>query len=219
MGSWRNQTLSSLIDLLDDKFGFTCYWPGIHNSIWRITGCWLDHYDLHFWSNVACVNRNSKEGKGVAEQMEAMFYETLDKGDEYSMTWENRKKHRLWRQGKEYVEQRQGTNNNDSYHSVGQRSSNNVQDNERQFMITSKQLVDHHQSLSSPSAQTILNQHLPTPYQKIQYYKSLQRNIMFPESSESSSLTIIRYVHRVFGGLLARESGGDSLIHQTQKQK
>lgn len=107
MGSWRNQTLSSLIDLLNDEFGFTCYWPGIHNSIWRITGCWLDHYNLHFWSNVACVNRNAKEVKGIAEQMETMFYETLDKGDEYLMTWENRKKHRRWRQGKEYVEQSQ----------------------------------------------------------------------------------------------------------------
>jgi len=92
-------------------------------------------------------------------------------------------------------------------------------------MITSKQLVEHHQSHtslnsnSSPhhhsttqTALSILNIHLPTPSQKIQYYKLLQNNInylpMFPESNESNSLIIIRYVNRVFGDVLGREVNG-----------
>jgi len=115
-----------------------------------------------------------------------------------------------------------------SYHSGSQHSSNSAQDDERQFMLTSKQLVEHHQSHtslnsnSSPhhhsttqTAQTILNIHLPTPYQKIQYYKLLQNNInylpMFPESNESNSLIIIRYVNRVFGDVLGREVNGGGI--------
>ena len=42
--------------------------------------------------------------KSIAEQMEQMFLETLEKGDEYLMTWDNRQKHRAWRKGDEYVE-------------------------------------------------------------------------------------------------------------------
>ncbi|KAL7528883.1 hypothetical protein ACHAXR_002684 [Thalassiosira sp. AJA248-18] len=104
MGSWRNQTLSSLINLLDNEYGFTCYWPGIKNSIWRITGCWLDYYDIQFWSNVACVNRNMEDAKGIADRMEELFHETLKGGDYYVMSYANRKKLRMWRQGLKYIE-------------------------------------------------------------------------------------------------------------------
>lgn len=90
VGSWRNQLLSDLIRTLDAEFGFTCYWPGFNNTIWRITGCWLDHYDLHFWSNVACVNRRMDGAKVIAERMEQMFLDTIKKGDEIVMNYTNR---------------------------------------------------------------------------------------------------------------------------------
>ena len=54
MGSWKNMPLSTLITHLDEM-GFTCYWPGYDRTIWRITGCFLKHYDLHSWSNVVSV--------------------------------------------------------------------------------------------------------------------------------------------------------------------
>ncbi|KAL3781964.1 hypothetical protein HJC23_001309 [Cyclotella cryptica] len=79
MGSWKNQHLLDLVELLDHQ-GFTCYWPGFNNYIWRITGCWLEHYAIHFWSNVACVNRNAKEAQSLAKNMEQMFEYTLSKG-------------------------------------------------------------------------------------------------------------------------------------------
>ena len=104
MGSWRNQTLSYLINLLDNEYGLTCYWPGIKSSVWRITGCWLDYYDIPFWSNVACVNRNIEDAKSIADRMEELFHETLKRGDDFVMSFENRKKLRVWRQGLEYVE-------------------------------------------------------------------------------------------------------------------
>ena len=48
MGTWKDMPLSTLITHLDNM-GFTCYWPGFDRTIWRITGCFLEHYDLHFW--------------------------------------------------------------------------------------------------------------------------------------------------------------------------
>ncbi|KAK1733865.1 hypothetical protein QTG54_015392 [Skeletonema marinoi] len=72
--------LSETIRLLDETYNFTCYWPGYDGNIWRITDCWLDYYDLHFWSNVACVNRGVEQMKDVAEDMERLFLETLEKG-------------------------------------------------------------------------------------------------------------------------------------------
>jgi len=78
MGSWQGQKLSDVIELLDSKFGFTCYWPGNKGQIWRITGCWQEHYNLHFWSNVACVNRNYEAVKELANIMEEMFLHTLE---------------------------------------------------------------------------------------------------------------------------------------------
>ncbi|KAL7502957.1 hypothetical protein ACHAWX_000556 [Stephanocyclus meneghinianus] len=78
MGSWKNQHLLDLVELLDHQ-GFTCYWPGFDDNIWRITGCWLEHYDIHFWSNVACVNRNAEGAQSLAKSMEQMFQNTLSK--------------------------------------------------------------------------------------------------------------------------------------------
>ena len=73
MGPWKNQSFQHAIEYLDAEFQFTCYWDGFNNTIWRITECWLDHYDIHFWSNVACVNRNAEEVREVAENMERLF--------------------------------------------------------------------------------------------------------------------------------------------------
>ena len=82
VGSWAKQHLKVLVDLLNQR-GFTCYWPGYDNLIWKITGCWLDHYDIHMWSNVACVNR--KEVPTLADDMERLFQETLTKGEQVVM--------------------------------------------------------------------------------------------------------------------------------------
>ena len=90
MGSWRGQKLSDAIGMLDNDFGFTCYWPGFDNNIWRITDCWLDHYDLHYWSNVACVKRGVEEVKKIAERMEQMFLETVSKRDDVVMDYDHR---------------------------------------------------------------------------------------------------------------------------------
>jgi FkbM family methyltransferase len=77
MGSWRKQSLSDAVDLLDEN-DFTCYWAG-RDMLWRITDCWLDFYKLHFWSNVACVNR--KQDTKLAKSMEATFQATLQRKD------------------------------------------------------------------------------------------------------------------------------------------
>ena len=84
VGSWGHQHLNDLVTLLDQR-GFTCYWPGFDNNIWRITGCWLDFYDTHVWSNVACVNRNMDEVKSMAEDMELLFHNTIAKDEHVIM--------------------------------------------------------------------------------------------------------------------------------------
>ena len=75
-GPWGKHLLSTAILKLQRK-GFICYWAGTDSHIWRITGCWLDHFDLKFWSNVACVHH---EHDAVADRMEELFMKTLAKG-------------------------------------------------------------------------------------------------------------------------------------------
>ena len=55
--SWQERSLSETVDLLRAN-GFVCYWAGAFGNIWRLTDCWLNHYDDKYWSNVACVNLN-----------------------------------------------------------------------------------------------------------------------------------------------------------------
>mmetsp|Transcript_21794 Transcript_21794/g.48875 ORF Transcript_21794/g.48875 Transcript_21794/m.48875 type:complete len:408 (-) Transcript_21794:259-1482(-) len=99
MGSWKNQHLFDVLSYLDgtgssssnnpgsfhkeatqndagnkDELSFTCYWAG-EKRLWRITGCWMRYYDIHTWSNVACVNR--KLAPRLAEKMESVFRKTL----------------------------------------------------------------------------------------------------------------------------------------------
>jgi hypothetical protein len=90
VGPWKDQPLYDVIEFLYVQFGFTCYWAGFNNTIWRITNCWLDHYESHSWSNIACVNRNFHEVNDLAEDMEDLFMETLRKGEDVVRDYEHR---------------------------------------------------------------------------------------------------------------------------------
>ena len=80
-GPWGKSSLKEALHFLDEN-GFTCYWPGAQGELWKITGCWLDHYSMHFWSNVACVNRlMGEQARELAVRMEEIFVETLAKND------------------------------------------------------------------------------------------------------------------------------------------
>lgn len=72
VGVWKDHNLSDAVEMLDTN-GFTCYWAGM-DRLWRITDCWISHYDAHVWSNVACVNRSVMK---LASKMEEIFERTL----------------------------------------------------------------------------------------------------------------------------------------------
>ena len=74
MGSWGKQHLYDMVEKLDDK-DFTCYWAG-KRRLWRITGCWMLYFDVHMWSNVACVNR--RRVPKLVFKMENVFQQTLE---------------------------------------------------------------------------------------------------------------------------------------------
>jgi FkbM family methyltransferase len=80
---WLTHTLSETLAILTDH-GFVCYWAGAYGHIWRITNCWHDHYDIHGFSNVACVNLHeaaiSAETKALYDRMEDLFAQTLAAG-------------------------------------------------------------------------------------------------------------------------------------------
>jgi FkbM family methyltransferase len=78
-GTWQKCNLSTAVNELK-RAGFMCYWAGTNGNIWRITDCWLDFYDLKFWSNVACVNIKAPAAKELALRMEEIFRTTLEKG-------------------------------------------------------------------------------------------------------------------------------------------
>lgn len=90
VGPWKKQPLKEVIHFLDRNFGFSCYWAGFNNTIWRISNCWLDHYEAHFWSNIACVNRNVEDVQDIANNMENLFMETLEKGDDIVRDYSHR---------------------------------------------------------------------------------------------------------------------------------
>ena len=73
MGSWKNHHLENAVELLDGH-GMICYWSGM-DKLWRITGCWLEYFDAHYWSNVACVKKTNTV---LADRMEDMFLRTLE---------------------------------------------------------------------------------------------------------------------------------------------
>eukprot|EP00980_Cylindrotheca_fusiformis_P027763 scaffold22559_cov111-Cylindrotheca_fusiformis.AAC.2 len=74
---WTTGDLGLLLNSLLPKTGFMCYWAGTQGRLWRITGCWQEHYSFKTWANVACVNKQISEAKPLLEKMEAIFDETL----------------------------------------------------------------------------------------------------------------------------------------------
>jgi FkbM family methyltransferase len=81
-GDWSKHKLSAAIDTMKER-GFVCYWAGDAGRLWRITDCWLTHYDLKFWANVACVNVLLPDTvtPSLAERMEATFLDTVAAGN------------------------------------------------------------------------------------------------------------------------------------------
>jgi hypothetical protein len=76
-GNWKKNLLYRGIELSKKK-GYVCYWAGAFGHIWHITDCWIQYYDLKFWSNVACVNVN--HAPTLLNKMEDGFQHTLHAG-------------------------------------------------------------------------------------------------------------------------------------------
>ena len=75
MGSWKKQHLYDIVEMLDASADMTCYWSGV-DRLWRITECWMSYFDIHMWSNVACVNR--VRVPTLASKMEDTFLRTIE---------------------------------------------------------------------------------------------------------------------------------------------
>jgi len=75
MGSWEKQHLYDIVEMLDASADMTCYWAGV-DRLWRITECWMSYFDIHTWSNVACVNR--VRVPKLASKMEDIFLRTIE---------------------------------------------------------------------------------------------------------------------------------------------
>lgn len=74
--SWKEARLSSVVKQLKSN-GFVCYFAGNFGNLWRITDCFLDHYNLKFWSNIVCAN--TQLAAPLAKDLESMFQATLRK--------------------------------------------------------------------------------------------------------------------------------------------
>lgn len=73
-GEWGKLHVQDAVRLLNGK-GFTCYWAGSKNRLWRITECYFDFYDYwHGWSNVMCAHRSQER---LVEKMENQFLQTI----------------------------------------------------------------------------------------------------------------------------------------------
>jgi FkbM family methyltransferase len=73
-GDWGHQNLSDCIEMLN-SLGLHCYWAGV-NKLWKITSCWVDSYEAHRWSNIACVNPLAQPQ--LFQTMEAIFEKTME---------------------------------------------------------------------------------------------------------------------------------------------
>ena len=73
MGKWGKAKLSDTIEMLNNA-RFTCYWIG-NDELWRITDCFHEYYNKHFWSNVGCAHRTL--APQVLNNMEDLFQQTL----------------------------------------------------------------------------------------------------------------------------------------------
>jgi hypothetical protein len=78
-GTWASGDLRSLVKRQLAEKNFVCYWNGGSNGLWRITDCWLAHFDEKWWSYVACASTVHEESKEILAKMEAIFAETLKK--------------------------------------------------------------------------------------------------------------------------------------------
>ena len=78
VGPWKTKSLSEGIEYLNHNYDFTCYFAG-NGMLWRITDCFLDYYELHFWSNICCVNRHHVVE--LAKSMELLFEQTVARDD------------------------------------------------------------------------------------------------------------------------------------------
>ena len=50
IGPWLNHLLQNVVNMMDG-YGLDCYFQG-NGRLWRLTGCWDNAYESHWWSNV-----------------------------------------------------------------------------------------------------------------------------------------------------------------------
>jgi hypothetical protein len=86
-GTWApaDVKMSDLIERLKAQAGLVCYWSGddSHGGLWRITDCWLKHYDTKQWAHIACVNARHGDVAQLKNRMETTFLETLGKEQKF----------------------------------------------------------------------------------------------------------------------------------------
>jgi len=74
-------TLQKLIAHLQTN-GLICYWSGDEHSkygLWRITDCFLDHYNEKNWSRIQCVSGRHADVQELATRMETQFLTTIQR--------------------------------------------------------------------------------------------------------------------------------------------
>jgi FkbM family methyltransferase len=80
VNNWVKHKLSDAIKIMTDH-KFVCYWAGAYGHLWRISDCWMDYYNVHGFSNVACVNLGFAENAPLLTRMEELFQATLQAGN------------------------------------------------------------------------------------------------------------------------------------------
>lgn len=86
-GSWEYYALSDVMHRFRE-YGLVCYFAGskeVHYDLWRITDCFMDHFDQPHWAGIACVNVQLPDVRQLAERMEATFLKTLEKDQSFSV--------------------------------------------------------------------------------------------------------------------------------------
>ena len=86
-GSWESNRLSKVMKLLQDN-GLVCYFAGSKerdHDLWRITDCFMEHFDDRHWAGIACVNVQLPDVKPMAERMEEIFLKTLEKNQVFKV--------------------------------------------------------------------------------------------------------------------------------------
>jgi hypothetical protein len=79
--TWQFTKLSAVINSLKNE-GLVCYFAGSKEAdygFWRITDCFLKHYDNRHWAGISCVNVKHDDVKELADGIEKKFLETLKK--------------------------------------------------------------------------------------------------------------------------------------------